>query len=157
MSTGEHGSVPLEAKVSMLIRKPARDVFAAIVDPAITSRFWFTEGSAKLTEGAHVRWTWAMYGVSADVDVLELDENARVLVAWASGDQPKTTIEWTFAPRAGGTYVTVVNRGFHGTRDEIVRQALDATGGFAFHLAGLKALLEHDVELNLTGDHHPRD
>jgi hypothetical protein len=28
-------------------------------------------------------------------------------------------------------------------------------GGFTMVLAGLKALLEHGIELNLVGDHHP--
>jgi len=28
-------------------------------------------------------------------------------------------------------------------------------GGFTLVLAGLKALLEHDVELNLVADHYP--
>ncbi|MBC7990984.1 MAG: polyketide cyclase, partial [Luteimonas sp.] len=28
----------------MLIRRPVAEVFEAFVDPAITSRFWFTRG-----------------------------------------------------------------------------------------------------------------
>ncbi len=34
-------------------------------------------------------------------------------------------------------------------------QAIDSTGGFALVLAGLKALLEHDIVLNLVGDRFP--
>ncbi len=34
-------------------------------------------------------------------------------------------------------------------------EALDSRGGFSFLLAGLKALLEHKVALNLVGDHCP--
>jgi hypothetical protein len=36
-----------------------------------------------------------------------------------------------------------------------VVHAIDSMGGFTIVLAGLKALLEHDVILNLVGDHHP--
>jgi uncharacterized protein YndB with AHSA1/START domain len=32
-------------RVGMLIRGPARDVFAALTDPALTTRFWFTKSS----------------------------------------------------------------------------------------------------------------
>jgi hypothetical protein len=39
--------------------------------------------------------------------------------------------------------------------DEIVKQAIAATEGFAFVLAGAKALLEHDVILNLVPDRFP--
>jgi uncharacterized protein YndB with AHSA1/START domain len=35
----------LSAKVQMLIRNSVEEVFAAFVDPAITTRFWFTRSS----------------------------------------------------------------------------------------------------------------
>ena len=53
------------------------------------------------------------------------------------------------------TFVTISSWGFHGRDDEVVRQAIDSMGGFPLVLAGRKALLEHDVELNLVADHHP--
>jgi len=49
----------------MLIRRPPGDVFQALVDPAITTRFWFTKSSGELVRGATVRWEWEMYGASA--------------------------------------------------------------------------------------------
>src|SRR5947199_10643616 len=39
---------PPVASTGMLIRKPVAEVFAAFVDPAITSKFWFTKASGKL-------------------------------------------------------------------------------------------------------------
>jgi hypothetical protein len=36
-----------------------------------------------------------------------------------------------------------------------VPEAIDSTGGFSFLLAGLKAFLEHGLELNLVADHNP--
>jgi uncharacterized protein YndB with AHSA1/START domain len=146
-----------EGKASMLIRKPAAEVFEAIVDPAITSRFWFTKGSARLEKGKRVRWDWEMYGLTAEAHVLELEPNKRVLVEWSAAGQPPTTVEWVFTARPDGTtYVSITHGGFRGSQGDIIRQAIDSTGGFAFHLAGLKAVLEHGVELNLTADHHPK-
>lgn len=67
-----------------------------------------------------------------------------------------TTLEWTFTARQDGTtFVSIANSGFCGTADEMVKQALDSTEGFTFVLAGLKALLEHNVRLNLVQDRHP--
>jgi hypothetical protein len=37
----------------------------------------------------------------------------------------------------------------------VVASAIDNAGGFSYVLAGLKAYLEHGVQLNLIGDHHP--
>jgi hypothetical protein len=65
-------------------------------------------------------------------------------------------VEWQFSSRPDGTtLVTVSNWGFRGSDDEVVKQAIDSMGGFSFVLAGLKALLEHDVALNLVADHYP--
>jgi hypothetical protein len=36
-----------------------------------------------------------------------------------------------------------------------VAEAIDSTGGFSLLLAGLKAFLEHGLELNLVVDHEP--
>jgi hypothetical protein len=38
-----------------------------------------------------------------------------------------------------------------------VKQAIDSTQGFTFVLSGLKALLEHGIELNLVADKRPDD
>jgi uncharacterized protein YndB with AHSA1/START domain len=144
---------PPIAKTQMLIRKPVSEVFTAFVDPAVTTRFWFTKSGGKLEAGKDVRWDWEMYGASALVSVKVVDPNARIIVEW--GDPPRT-VEWLFAPRADDTtLVSISERGFRGSGDEVVAQAIDSMGGFTMVLAGLKALLEHDVALNLVTDHHP--
>jgi hypothetical protein len=49
----------------------------------------------------------------------------------------------------------VTNSGFTGSGDEVVKQALDSTGGFALVMAGAKAFLEHGIALNLIADRYP--
>jgi uncharacterized protein YndB with AHSA1/START domain len=143
------------AKTAMLIRKPVADVFEAFVDPAITSRFWFTRGSGRLEAGKQIRWDWEMYGHSVQVSVKVVEQNKRILIEWEAYGAP-TPVEWIFSPRAENTtYVSVTNTGFSGDGDEIVKQALDSTEGFALMLAGLKAFLEHGVILNLVLDRFP--
>lgn len=142
------------ARAEMMIRKPVADVFAAFVDPAVTSRFWFTNGSGKLEPGKRVRWDWQMYGFSVDVDVKAVERNRRIVVEWAAYGYP-STIEWQFTARPDGTVVSVTNAGFRGAAQEIASTAVAATEGFAFVLAGCKALLEHGVELGLVCDRFP--
>lgn len=57
------------AKAEMLIRKPVADVFEAFVDPAVTSKFWFTRSSGRLEPGKQVQWDWEIYGFSMQVAV----------------------------------------------------------------------------------------
>lgn len=146
----------ITAKAEMLIRKPVKDVFEAFVNPALTTKFWFTKSSGRLEAGRSVVWEWEMYGVSTRVDAEAVEENRRILIEWEGYSGPET-VEWIFTPYGkGATFVSVKNRGFRGSEDEIVKQALDSTGGFTWLLAGAKAYLEHRVMLNLSGDAHPK-
>lgn len=137
----------------MLIRRPAAEVFEAFVDPAVTTRFWFTKSSGRLEPGEQVRWDWEMYGVSTVVRVKSLEENSRILIEW---DDPPQPVEWIFTPYGDDkTLVTVSCWGFQGSTDEVLRQAMDSMGGFSLVLAGAKAFLEHGIELRLVEDHLP--
>ena len=155
-------SVPLQlihspiAKTGMLIRKPVQEVFEAFVDPEVTTKFWFTHSTGRLEAGRQVVWRWEMYGASAEVDVLEMEPERRILVAWP-GEHGPTTVEWRFTPLGGGTFVSITNSGFAGDVDQMVQQAIEATEGFTLVLAGLKAYLEHGVRLGLVADRFPAD
>jgi uncharacterized protein YndB with AHSA1/START domain len=146
---------PPVAQAQMMIRRPVHEVFEAIVDPGITSHFWFSKGSGRLEAGKRVTWLWEMYGVSAEVDVKAVDANKRVLIEW-NGPANPTSVEWTLEALASDrTLVKVRNWGFRGVPDRMVADALDSTSGFTFMLAGLKAWLEHGIEPNLVADHDP--
>lgn len=85
----------------MLVRRPVSDVFEAIVDPAITSHFWFSNGSGRFVEVEETGWT--------------------------------------------------------GTGDELLKFVCESTGGFTWTLAGMKAYLEHGLELDLVADRFPKN
>jgi uncharacterized protein YndB with AHSA1/START domain len=144
------------AKAEMLIRKPVAEVFEAFINPEITTKFWFTKSSGRLDAGKQVTWTWEMYNASSQVTVKEVEQNKRILIEWSAYGSP-TTVEWIFTPYGNdATFVSITNSGFSGDGDDIVKQALDSTGGFTIVLAGLKALLEHDIMLNLIVDRFPK-
>ena len=141
---------PVVAKAEMLIRRPIAEVFAAFVDPAITTKFWFTKSSGKLESGKNVRWEWEMYDVFAQVYVKAMEHNKRILIEWPN------LVEWVFTPRGNNTtFITITSSGFTGNDDEVASKAIDSMGGFSLLLAGCKAYLEHGIMLNLVADHNP--
>lgn len=94
-----------------------------------------------------------MFGVSDVLTVKEFEENSRILIEW---DNDPTVVKWRFETRGvEATLVTVTNWGFPGTSDEALAQAVDSKGGYTLVLAGLKAWLEHGIELNLVRDQFP--
>jgi uncharacterized protein YndB with AHSA1/START domain len=141
-------------ETQMLIRRPIAQVFEAFVDPAVTTRFWFTKSSGKLEANKQLRWEWEMYGASVEVDVKAVEPNQRILIAWGSADA-KTSVEWTFERKGDDrTLVAIKNWGFAAGADGIAH-AVDSMGGFTLALAALKAFLEHGIDLKVVVDRHP--
>lgn len=141
------------AEAKMLIRKPAKEVFDAFIDPLKTKNFWFTKGSNKLEANKKVTWEWEMYGVSTTVDVKEIIPDKKIVFEW---DDPPTTVEFKFEQlNYDSTYVTATESGYELTGDELLAKIKDSTGGFTTVLDGLKAYLEHDINLNLIADKFP--
>jgi len=138
-------------KAEMLIRRPQAEVFDAFVDPAVTTKFWFTKSSGKLEVGKRVRWEWEMYGAVDDINVREIEPSRRILFEWSF---PKSNlVEMVFAPHAKGTLVTITNRALRS--DDVIAEALDATQGWNLVLAAAKAWLEHGIDLKLVADKAP--
>ena len=143
-------------RTGMLIRRPAAEVFKAFVDPEVTTRFWFTRSSGRLEAGRQVQWDWEMYGISVPVTAKIVEPDKRIVIEWAGYSGP-ATVEWTFTAREDGTtFVRITEAGFTGDGDSLVKQVTDSTQGFTLVLAGLKALLEHDVRLDLVADRFPK-
>jgi len=140
-------------QADMLIRRPPEEVFEAFVDPAVTTKFWFTKSDGRLEAGKQATWEWEMYGVSDTLYVQELDPCERIRIQWSDG----TTTAWTFTSRNDDreTFVSITNYGFVGDGDEVISQAIDGMGGYTMMLCALKALMEHGVLLNVVADRAP--
>ena len=143
------------AEAQMLIRKPVAEVFEAFIDPAITKNFWFTKGSGKLEVNKKVTWEWEMYHVSTPVVAKEILQNEKILFEW---DEDPKTVEFKFKTLMdGSTFITVTECGYNMTGDELLSVVKRSTGGFTTVLDGLKAFLEHNINLNLVADKFPRE
>jgi uncharacterized protein YndB with AHSA1/START domain len=143
------------ASAGLLIRRPAAEVFEAFVEPAITSRFWFSEGSGRLAPDARVTWTWGMYGFTSPVVVTAFEPDRRLAVDWGEGDD-MTHVEWAFEARGPEqTFVAIEQSGFQGADDIRMTAAVDGADGFALVLAGAKMWLEHGLEPGFVLDRHP--
>jgi uncharacterized protein YndB with AHSA1/START domain len=150
----ESGKLPT-AECQMMIRKPAATVFQAFIDPAITTKFWFTKSSGQLEAGKTITWEWEMYNVSSEVQVKEIIPDQKISVEW-NNMAPATTVNFEFTALTDDTtYVVIKNYGFHQIGDDLIEAIKDNTGGFTTVLDGLKAWLEFGIELNLVRDKFP--
>ena len=143
-------SAPI-VKAQMLIRRPVAVVFNAFVDPAVTTKFWFSRSSGKLEAGRRIRWNWEMYSVGDDIDVKTIEPDTRIVFEWSF---PKSNlVELRMSQHAKGTFVEVTNSGLRG--DDVVAEAMDLTSGWNIVLCAAKAWLEHGIELKAVADKAP--
>src|SRR5262249_6645372 len=102
-----------------------------------------------------VTWEWEMYNLSTKVFVKEILPNEKISIEW---DDPPTSVDFNFTTLSdGSTFVTVKHYGFNKTDDELLEAIKDSTGGFTTVLDGLKAYLEHHIDLNLIADKYPKE
>ncbi len=87
-----------------------------------------------------------MCGISTKVLVKEIVLNKKILIEWGN---PATTVHFEFIPlKDDRTYVVIKNYGFKETGDDVIEVIENNTGGFTTVLDGLKAYLEHGINLN---------
>lgn len=144
------------AKAEMLIRRPVHEVFEAFINPEITTRFWFTKSTGRLEPGKSVQWTWDMYAITVPVKVTGIEQQQQITIEWGNYEQ-MTTVEFTFTALPNGhTFVSIVNTITEADTTKALAIVRDSTEGFTLVLAGLKALLEHNIILNLVADRFPK-
>ncbi|SFO69997.1 Uncharacterized conserved protein YndB, AHSA1/START domain [Chitinophaga sp. YR627] len=140
-------------EAQMLIRRPASEVFDAFIDPEKSRHFWFTKASGKLEKGKTITWEWEMYQVSTQVIVKEIILHEQIIIEWNS---PATTVEFIFrALTDDQTYVVIRNYGFRQQGGDLIKEVINNTGGFTTVLDGLKAYMEHGINLHLIADKFP--
>ena len=89
-------------------------------------------------------------------EVATIEPNKRIVIEW-DGYSGRTLVDWKFAPQKdGSTFVSITESGWTGSADDLLKYVADSTQGFTWTLAGLKALLEHDIQLNLVADRFPK-
>ena len=98
-----------------------------------------------------------MHNVEAPVSVKKIIPNKTIVIEWGEG-QDHSLVTWDFDTiTEKDTYVTITNAELKGQGDELTHLLIDTTGGFTMVLAGLKAWLEHGIQLNLVGDKFPKE
>jgi uncharacterized protein YndB with AHSA1/START domain len=145
------------AEAQMCIRKPANEVFQAFIDPALTKYFWFTKGNDRLEVNKTIIWEWEMYNFSTKVVATQIIADKKIVIEWFTAEKP-TIVDFDFKELSNGsTFVTIRHSGFQQKGIELQAAINDSTSGFTIVLAGLKAFLEHNINLNLILDKFPKE
>ena len=136
------------------VSKPPAEVYEAVADPQILSRYFTTGGAVGRAEtGATVQWEFADFPGAFPVEVLEAHAPERIAVRW--GGDPAATVHpdgtevvFEFRPVDDGsrTEVRVTERSWRPT-EAGAQGAFGNCMGWTGMLAAMKAWLEHGINL----------
>ena len=145
----------LQFTVSARIGRPVEEVFEAVADPSILSKYFTTGGAVgRLETGKTVQWDFADFPGAFPVQVVEVEANRRIVIRWAANDtsppdgQPyDTTTTFTFAALEGvRTLVTIEEAGWPQTETGL-KSAFGNCQGWSQMLCAMKVWVEHGVNL----------
>ena len=142
----------LKFQVQLKIRKPAAEVFEAVVDPTRLSGYFVKSSSGPLVEGTTVKWSFAEAPGPYDVVVSEVVKDRRIVFEWpVTGAAYPSKVEMAFEVLdSGDTMVRINESGWR--EDEVgVKASYGNAGGWMNMLCCLKAYLEYGVNLRAGG------
>jgi uncharacterized protein YndB with AHSA1/START domain len=129
------------------IHKLASEIFEAIVNPIEIGQFWFSSSSGRWEQGKLIIVRYDEYGAEGIINVLELQENKKILFSWGKEHGNETIVNITLSEQDDdSTLIVVCESGFKGDDSELMDKMLDQKGGWVYMLSCLKAYLENDVK-----------
>lgn len=150
----DDGLAELDFTVFGFIARPPAEVYEALADPEILSRYFTTGGAVgRIETGATVRWNFADSPGAFPVEIIEAVPPARIRLRWAGDsaatlDPRGTEVEFVFRSVDDGarTEVRITERAWRPTPGGAVG-AFGNCMGWTGMLAAMKAWLEHGINL----------
>ena len=143
----KEGQLNLDTQITtkLKIRKPAHEVYEAIVDPEKMSNYWFSSGTARVEQGKTITWRYDEYNAEGVIHVLEVEENKKIIFSWgADGEETVVTITCKELDHSS-TIIQVQEAGLKEDDPELINKMLGQKEGWVYMLTCLKAYLENGV------------
>lgn len=130
-------------QTKMEIRRPAKDVFEAFVDPEKIGNFWFSSSSERWEEGKTITLRYEEYDAEGTIHVLTVVEPSKIVYEWGREEGEPHQVTITFHERDSEmTVVEVIEDGFLEDDPDLVPKMVDNQGGWVYALTCLKGYLE---------------
>ena len=128
------------------IRKPAKEVFKAIVNPEEIGNYWFSTSSERWEQGKAIILRYDEYNAEGTINVLEVQENKEIVFSWGAESGGETVVTITLKEvEPTITVIEVKEVGLNENDPEIVNKMLGQKEGWVYTLTCLKAYLENDI------------
>ncbi|MDE2410961.1 MAG: SRPBCC domain-containing protein [Sphingomonadales bacterium] len=139
-----------EFTVWIIVSRPPAEVYEAVADPAVLSRYFTTGGAVgRLESGQTVQWDFHDFPGAFPVEVIEAVPPERIHIGWGRRDgSGNNDVRFRFEPVDGGsrTKVSVSESGW-ANEDAGWNDSYGNCMGWSQMLAALKMWVEHGINL----------
>jgi uncharacterized protein YndB with AHSA1/START domain len=135
-----------QVTTKMKINMPPGQVFEAIVDPEKIGGFWFSSSSERWEQGKTVTLRYDEYNAEGAINVLEVEENKRIVFSWGAEHDQGTIVTITLTELDDkSTMIEVIESGLKEDDPEVVNKMMGQKEGWVYTLTCLKGYLENDI------------
>ncbi|WP_423802278.1 SRPBCC family protein [Neobacillus sp. SAB-20_R2A] len=127
------------------IKKPAKDVFEAFVDPSKIGNFWFSSSSERWAAGKTIKLEYDLYNAELEIKAVKVEENKKIVFLWGPPEDEHTVTINFKEMDPSGTIIEIMEEGFQENDPALIHNILDNKEGWVFMLTCLKAYLEFGV------------
>ncbi|MGB3453906.1 MAG: SRPBCC domain-containing protein [Moheibacter sp.] len=133
----------LTARASLQIQKPVEEVFEAIVNPQIMTKYFISESSGRMETGKELFWEFGDFPGKFPVKVTEVQSNSMVSFVW----DEETIVRIILEEQTDKSTVVTITEGEKELSEKNLEWLIGNTFGWGNFLDCMKACLEYGVQL----------
>lgn len=133
----------LTAKASLQIQKPVEEVFEAIVNPEIMSKYFISESSGRMETGKELFWEFGDFPGKFPVKITDVQPDKSVSFVW----DDETLVRVILEEQTDKSTVVKITEGEKELNEKNLEWCLGNTFGWANFLDCMKAYLEYGINL----------
>lgn len=133
----------LTARVSLQIQKPVEEVFEAIVNPQIMTKYFISESSGRMETGKVLFWEFGDFPGKFPVKVTEVQSDSMVSFVW----DEETIVRIILEEQTDKSTVVTITEGEKELSEKNLEWLIGNTFGWGNFLDCMKAYLEYGINL----------
>jgi len=140
----------IKAKVQLGIMRSASEIFEAVVNPDIMTRYFISGSTGRMESGKTLTWTWTDYEGEHEVKVGKIEKDKVVSFEW-SGSGVNCVVVITLEPRGNDKTLVMITESEWPADYKGANQCMGQVEGWTHFLMCMKAYLEYGIDLRIGG------
>ena len=133
----------LKSEASLQILKPIKDVFEAIVNSTVLTKYFISESNGDLKEEKDLQWKFPEFETKFPITSVSIKEYKSISFVW----DPETVVTIKLEEFSDHSTIVKVEESGKEWNEENLKWLISNVGGWANFLACMKAYLEYGIQL----------